>query len=441
MAWEFIDDEPQPQLQKKEPTGFLGNIGQGALETLAAVAGIPGTIQQYTGINPLHPGLPIQSPTSEQLTGLARQITGYEAPEKGSGTSFGYNIGAGLPGAAAALATGGLSAAPMILGSTLGGASGSTIGEKIFGPIGGLIGGLAGSFGTNKGINAVMRKFGINPGDLLGSAQRAQELAYDTEKELGKNISGSSKRWDTNLEKYQDKIRQHSGIAREAKKELIAKAQESRQIAQGNKINGLNVAEKKREIGELYRLPMFKDPKNKKHLDNLIGVIMSEGDELGKTNAAWRTAWQEGDDITKILKYGENLQNLAQENPGLVPQLKAIMSNKLVKAIGYGSGLAGGAYAGLFPLAAAGVGGIEGIRQGINHGKYFGQFLKYPSTTKLLQDAAKQTANRQMPQLLRTYSQLNANAEKYSKAHPEVLEEVADFAGNEQGQSGWEFVD
>lgn len=476
MAYKYLGlMNEAPEAQENQGRGFGNQLLQGGKEALTSLLGLPGSLYQSAlegqrqSISQQSPEYqkafierhgPLEPSSYEKYIPSGENIRNYLghqhiAPET-LAEKLGYNIGAAAPGSLYAALTGGIGALPLIAGSTLGGAAGEIAGEpvgefagRIIGgeegkgigkAAGGLIGSLLGSYGTNKSINAISRGLKLNPNDLVGSATKAQQEAYEIEKKIGRNVKGSSKAFDKKLENYQDMIRSKSNLSTSVQDELIKKAQETRNIAKEHQIIGSDLVQKKKDLNGLYRLPMFKDETNKNQLKQLQKIIFDEGDELGKglTNKSYRTiwhnAWKEGDDITKVLRYGENLKDIAEETPGFVTSLKSTLRNPLAKAIGYGAGLGGSAYLGLFPFAAAGVGALETGRQAFNYGKYLSKFMEYPATRKLLEEATKQTINRQVPQLLRTYTKLNTLSEKYSKNHPEILEEVAEFNEPKKGK-------
>lgn len=169
-----------PEVEKPQ-TGFLGQLLQGGLDIGAMIGGLPGTVQQYTGFNPLNPAAIGSSPTIESLQQGLRKATGYQEPQS-KAQRFGYNLGGNIPGAAASIATGGLSAiAPAALRS-IGSALGETTAEELgFGPIGkavgSLFGGISGAYGAKLGTRGIANK-------ILPS----QKESYSAARKLGEKL-------------------------------------------------------------------------------------------------------------------------------------------------------------------------------------------------------------------------------------------------------------
>lgn len=447
--------QPQPQTSNQqtdnneqlEQTSVPRQFLQGGLDLGASLLGLPGQFQQYTqsffpdqakelvNSNSFLEG---RLPTGEELRSKVRPEN-YTEP-KTALQKAAYSAGSFAPGVAASLLTGG-AAAPLLVRAAAG-VGGETLAHQAgLGPVGEIFLGLLGSYGAGKALSKGaaalsergldLSKWGIKPNDLTTTAKAAQEYSYNLEKQLGRDKIVPGKHFSQNLEEYYDKINSNSGISSAVKEELKAKALEVKSIVKEGKLIASDLVEKKKQINQLYKDSLFTGKKGeepRKFLDQLQSLIFKEGDAIGKEgNNVWRKAWRNGDDITKALKYGESLKDIADETPGFTSSIKKIMNNPLSKLLGYSVGLGTGAATGYLPLAAGATAigvGAQGASALYNKGKYLYKFLEAPSTRHLLKKAAEQTLHQQAPQLLKTYSQLNKMSDNYIKEYPEVIKEI-----------------
>lgn len=433
--------QTQQSQQSVNPTlQGLSQLVQGAAESGAGLLGLPGTLTKFsTGKEIL--------PTSERLIGGVRNIAEKYLPEqyqqpKDTEEKFIRNLGSGIPGAVLALATGG-AAAPIAL-SAFGGAAGETAAEKAgLGTLGQIAGGFIGSAGFTKGFHTLQRRYDIKPQDLVGTATKAQEALYDAEKKLGEHITYPAKSYEKKLLKLEDKINRSSALKSTQKTELVDKVQQAIKDIEkrvvGNPvvsegvitppvvmeefINASTLVDRKKQNNAFYKhLDGYKNKEAREYLDQLQKIIFDEGENIGKNHPEWLSSWKDADDITKVIKYGENLSEILEETPIITKILKSKIAQTALGAAGIGSGY----YVGGGPLALGAAGlGAAGY-YGFTKSKELSRYLEKPITQRLLGDAFKYTINRQIPQLVKTLSKLNKNSEKFEKQHPEVLEQLSE---------------
>lgn len=421
-----INTEPQNQNIQQQPQQNntdrvlrgLAQVAQGGAEGVAGLAGLPGSLDQWISGKTI-------LPTSQSLTGHVQSAAQKILPEsylkpQGYEEKFLRNVGSSLPGAALALATGG--AALPVAAATAGGALGETVAQEAgLGPIGEIAGSFLGSAGFSKGLHKLQTKYGIKPENLVTTATTAQKNLYDTEKKLGASINAPAKSYEHKLLKLGDKIKNSSALTTAQKTELIDKVQLSLGDIKGSNINASVLVDRKQGNNAFYRhLFGKKNEKPREFLDQLQKIIFEEGDTIGKSHPEWRTSWRDADDITKVLKYGEGLKEIAEE----FPKISKIISHPLTKLVTSTIGLGAGYYTGISPLKIGIGASVLGAGYAGHKAKYLYSFLEKPATQKVLGDAFKYTSQRQIPQLTKALHKLNVDAKKYAENHPEVKQEM-----------------
>lgn len=146
-------DKPTSGISENPIVRGAGQLGIGAAEGLAGLAGLPGSALQALFGSPKLTGRPFL-PTSQELVGGVRNLEqkylpeSYQQPE-GTIETFLRNLGGNVPGAAIGAVSGG--AALPLVASSLGGAAAETGAQQLgLGPIAQAISGLAGSMGGSR---------------------------------------------------------------------------------------------------------------------------------------------------------------------------------------------------------------------------------------------------------------------------------------------------
>ncbi len=396
----------------------LSQLGQGTAEGVAGLAGLPGTIDEYLSGKTI-------LPTSQSLRGHVQTGAKKLLPEKylepqSTEDRFLRNVGSSLPGAGIALATGG-AALPVAI-ATGGGAAGETAAQELgLGPLGQFAGSLLGSASFSKGFHALQSKYGIKPQNLLTTATTAQKKLYDKELELGTHINASARSYRSKLLKLEDRINNSSALTSTHKSELKDKLQLALKDIKKGVINGSELVNRKKENNAFYKhLAGYKNKEAREYLDQIQKSIFEEGEQIGKNHPEWLSAWTDADDITKAIKYGEGLQAVAEDAPGIMKLASHPLAKIAVSAGGLGTGLYTGHTAEALGVGAS----LYAGHKAYEHGKYLAKFLEKPATQRILHDAFKYTANRQFPQLAKALTKLNGDAESYAKKNPSVEREI-----------------
>jgi hypothetical protein len=413
----------------------LAQIPQGAVQGITSALDFPKAIAQEVrdALGIKHKGL-LPNFTQAAEAGLKKILPeGYTEP-KGFGEKLARNIGSSLPAAALAIGTGGASLPVSV--ATAGGAIGETIAEEAgAGPIARIAASLLGSAGATKGLHSLQSHYKIKPQNLLSIAETQQQKLYNQERVLGEKINGSAGNYRKNLESLETRISKSGALTSAQKAELKDKIQLALEDINEstNSINASQLVKRKQENNAIFKhLQGSKNKEAREYLKQIQKVIFEEGETIGKKNKKWFKSWKDADSITEVLKYGDRLEELAEE----APKLKQIVRHPLAKTVLIGSGLGGGLYKGAISGQAALVlgGTYFAGKAAINQAKYLSKFLEQPVTKKLLNDSLKYTLHRQTPQLLKTFELFNSQAEKFERNHPEVKEEIQPKVGLIKGK-------
>jgi len=379
-------------------------LGVGALEGLASVLGLPGSIHNF--ISPSTSFLPTSSTLVNNVGEILSKIIpkDYREPSDLRGHIV-KSIGSGIPLGGALIAKG----APVAqtVARTIGSGIGAGLGESVGGPFGALIGSLGGSFAGNKALKWIINapKTGVDPQTLQSIAEQAEERLYSAEKELGKDINVKYPRYKESLNAIKSKIEDTTALDTGEKKELIEKID---RYLSDYKIDRLNASQLAERSKELNRIKTWNNGKEyNKFIDWTKKVLKETENAIGNKHPEWKKTLEEARDVHKALNFNDYFNDLLSSNKSL----GKILTNPLAKLI-----MSGGAFGTFMPfggLLKYGAGALAGL--GIEKGSQLYGFLKYPSTYPLLEKAFKYSLERNIPALGAILTKLNNKADTFQE--------------------------
>lgn len=403
-----------PSAPSKEAQTNASFIPQTAAQFVTGVLGAPGNLIQ--GIGQGKPRAILgELPTTQQLRETAEEYfgtgQGYLKPEglvqetldlTAQALPFTLLLG---PGSLASKTIADLGSS---LVQTLGKKAGITNPLVLFG---------LGVLGSKYSAKAFNKLTGGAPAQYLTDLAKTAQINLEQEAvKLGTPISGNANKYATRLLELEDKISDTTSLKSTDKKELKEKIALYFNDIQNDKVNAAKLLERKREVNDLW--PQYAGRENqapRRFLDQIQKAIFEQADEIGKESVQgkkWNETFRASDSITKAMNYRSTLTKLMEEVPYIGTKLKSGLAQSVV-------GLLGGGYTAGLPGAALGAGaGLAGSKVLQKGEQIFGFLSKSPITRSLLNQAIVQSANRQIPQLAKTFTQLNKEAEKYEKKHP-----------------------
>jgi hypothetical protein len=400
--------------QQPQETGLLGQAGQGALDLVATLAGIPGSllesgrnsqfaqsIKQQRNGNVFEPS----APTSQNLVSGARKLTGYAEPQT-TAQRFAYNAGQAIPQTAAALLTGGASAAVPAAAAGVGSAAGKTASQELgLGTIGDIalsvIGGGLGSNLARGGTKAIANRIPV-----------IRRESYKTAEEAGKKlplVGGDVSQVQKDILNIEANAKNAIGgpLSKKYYKQLLHDTNTlTDKIKKGN-ANVWDLVEAKKKLNTIaydYKVPdkvryAFGDARDS--LNNTIRNFEEVYKEFGMP-------YRKGENLTTFIKGSERFKDFFKQHKeldGLLSDLPNEVTH-IIKQIGSPSTLSKTLYkAAVAPLRVP-------VKYAANEYKNARELLSNPETGKLIQELYKGIAEDNVGNVARSLLSLTGNGEE-----------------------------
>lgn len=284
--------------------------------------------------------------------------------------------------------------------------------------------------GFNKATSAAKKLFGIaeTPEKLLDLAKQAEKSYYDSSSKLAEKIKVPSKRFEGSINKIYDDIKSNVGFHDISKKKnMLDKARSIAKDLEGGTFSPLIIEKRNKELNKLYSKVYDEDSLT--YIKKLQNALFKEAEEIGKTHKDWYSTWNKAKDIRKAINFGPDLKGILEN----VPSVGKVLTNPIAqKLFGYSTLGAASLYSA--PLAVGAGIGYKAYEQG----RMIAGFAKNPSTHNLLVKASKNLAERNIPALTKTLTQINQSAKSYenkNKSKPEPLSSrIKIIRANQNGQ-------